>query len=94
MPPGILPLPPRQGRALPPIGNKLHPLFSVGVTETSQTSLLPFAEVRRLLHGVQFVELSVPLEVHQDAEVDGEGQVEVEREEAEVGEKRTWMACG
>ena len=52
--------------------------------------------MRRLLHDVQFVELSVPLEVHQDAEVeeDGEGQVEVEREKVEVREKRTWMACG
>ena len=46
-----------------------------------------------VLHGVQVVELSVLLEVHQDGEVeeDGEGQVEVEREEGEVKEKRTWM---
>ena len=34
-----------------------------------------------VLHGDQVVELSV----------DGEGQVEVEKEEGEVKEKRTWM---
>ena len=47
-----------------------------------------------MLHGVQVVELSVLLEVHEEGEVeeDGEGQVEVEREEGEVKEKRTsWM---
>ena len=46
-----------------------------------------------VLHGVQVVELSVLLGVHQEGEVeeDGEGQVEVEREEGEVKEKRTWM---
>ena len=46
-----------------------------------------------VLHGVQVVELSVLLGVHQEGEVeeDGEGQVEVEREEGEVREKRTWM---
>ena len=27
-------------------------------------------------------------------EEDGEGQVEVEREEVEVKERRSWMACG
>ena len=60
---------------------------------TSKASLHPFAEVRRLLHGDQVVELSVLLEVHEKGEVekDGEGQVEVEREEGEVKEKRTWM---
>ena len=49
-----------------------------------------------VLHGVQVVELSVLLGVHEEGEVeeDGEGQVEVEREEGEVREKRTWMACG
>ena len=49
-----------------------------------------------MLHGVQVVELSVLLGVHQDGEVeeDGEGQVEVEREEGEVKEKRTCMTCG
>ena len=50
-----------------------------------------------MLHGVQVVEVGVLLRVHQDGEVeeDGEGQVEeVEREEGEVKEKRTWMACG
>ena len=47
-----------------------------------------------VLHGDQVVELSVLLGVHQEREVeeDGEGQVEeVEREENEVKEKRTWM---
>ena len=38
-----------------------------------------------MLHGVQVVELSVLLEVHEKGEVeeDGEGQIEVEREERE-----------
>ena len=46
-----------------------------------------------VLHGDQVVELSVLLGVHEEGEVeeDGEGQVEVEREEGEVKEKRTWM---
>ena len=46
-----------------------------------------------VLHGDQVVELSVLLGVHEKREVeeDGEGQVEVEREEGEVKEKRTWM---
>ena len=46
-----------------------------------------------VLHGDQIVELSVLLGVHEEGEVeeDGEGQVEVEREESEVKEKRTWM---
>ena len=42
------------------------------------------------LHGDQVVELSVLLGVHEKREVeeDGEGQVEVEREEGEVKSKR------
>ena len=46
-----------------------------------------------VLHGDQVVELSVLLGVHEEREVeeDGESQVEVEREESEVKEKRTWM---
>ena len=46
-----------------------------------------------VLHGDQVVQLSVLLGVHDEGEVekDGEGQVEVEREEGEVKEKRTWM---
>ena len=46
-----------------------------------------------VLHGDQVVELSVLLGVHEKGEVeeDGEGQVEVEREEGEVKEKRSWM---
>ena len=46
-----------------------------------------------MLHGDQVVELSVLLGVHQEGEVeeDGEVQFEVQREEGEVKEKRTWM---
>ena len=46
-----------------------------------------------VLHGDQVVELSVLLGVHEEGEVekDGDGQVEVEKEEGEVREKRTWM---
>ena len=46
-----------------------------------------------VLHGDQVVEFGVLLGVHEEGEVekDGEGQVEVEREEGEVKEKRTWM---
>ena len=49
-----------------------------------------------VLHGDQVVELSVLLGVHQEGEreEDGEGQVEVERGEGEVRERRSWMACG
>ena len=49
-----------------------------------------------VLHGDQIVELSVLLGVHQEGEVeeDGEGQVEVEREEGEVKEKHTCMKMG
>ena len=47
-----------------------------------------------VLHGAQVLELSVLLGVHQEGEVeeDGEGQVEVEREEGEVRKRRSWMA--
>ena len=47
-----------------------------------------------VLHGDQIVELSVLLGVHQEereVEEDGEDQVEVEREEREVKEKRSCM---
>ena len=46
-----------------------------------------------VLHGDQVVELSVLLELHEKGEVEenGEDQVEAEREEGEVREKRTWM---
>ena len=49
--------------------------------------------VAQVLHGDQVVELSVLLEVHEKGEVeeDGEGQIEVEREEGEVKEKRSCM---
>ena len=44
-----------------------------------------------MLHGDQIIELSVLLGVHEEREVeeDGEGKVEVEREESEVKERRT-----
>ena len=43
--------------------------------------------------GVQVVELSMLLGVHEKRQVeeDGEGQIEIEREENEVKEKRSWM---
>ena len=46
-----------------------------------------------VLHGDQVVEISVLLWVHEKGEVeeDGEDQVEVEREEGEVKEKRSCM---
>ena len=49
-----------------------------------------------VLHGVQIVEVGVQLRVHQDrgVEEDGEGQVEVEREESEVKERRSCMKMG
>ena len=58
------------------------------------TPLCGVAQV--VLHGVQVVEVGVRLRVHQDrgVEEDGEGQVEVEREEGEVKERRSWMVCG
>ena len=49
-----------------------------------------------IFHGVQVVEVGVQVRVHQDRGVkeDGEGQVEVEKEEDEVREYRTsWMTC-
>ena len=49
-----------------------------------------------VLHGILVVEVGVRLRVHQDRglEEDGEGQVEVEREEVEVKERRSCVACG
>ena len=50
-----------------------------------------------IFHGVHVVEVGVQVRVHQDrgVEEDGEGQVEVEREDEEVRENRTsWMVCG
>ena len=46
-----------------------------------------------ILPGVKVVEVGVVLRVHQDrgVEEDGEGQVEVEREEGEVKENHTCM---
>ena len=48
------------------------------------------------LHGDQVVEVGVRLGVHQDGEVeeDGERQVEVEREEGEVKERRSCVKMG
>ena len=47
----------------------------------------------QVLHGDQVVELSVLLEVHEKEEVeeDGEGQIEIEGEDVEIKERRTWM---
>ena len=47
----------------------------------------------QVLHGDLVVELSVLLEVHEKEEVeeDGEGQIEVEGEDVEIKERRTWM---
>ena len=49
-----------------------------------------------VFHGVQVVEVGVQVRVHQDrgVEEDGEGQVEVEREEGEVKENHTCMKMG
>ena len=49
-----------------------------------------------IFHGVQVVEVGVQVRVHQDrgVEEDGQGQVEVEREEDEVREKHTCATCG
>ena len=49
-----------------------------------------------IFHGVKVVEVGVQLKVHQDrgVEKDGEGQVEVEREEGEVKERRSCMKMG
>ena len=49
-----------------------------------------------IFHGVKVVEVGVQLKVHQDrgVEEDGEGQVEVEREEGEVKERRSRMKMG
>ena len=49
-----------------------------------------------MLHDAQVLELRVLLGVHQEGEreEDEEGQVEAEREEGEVKERRSWMACG
>ena len=49
-----------------------------------------------MLHGDQVVRLSVLLGVHEERQMeeDGEGQIEVEREESEVREKRTCMTMG
>ena len=49
-----------------------------------------------MLHGVQVVEVGVRLWVHQDrgVEEDEEGQVEVERVEGEVKERRSCMKMG
>ena len=49
-----------------------------------------------VLQDVQVVEVGVQLRVHQDRGVqeDGKGQVEVEREEGEVKERRSCMKMG
>ena len=62
-------------------------MTSVGVV----TPLGGVAQV--VFHGVKVVEVGAVLRVHQDGgeEEDGEGQVEVEREEGEVKENHTCM---
>ena len=49
-----------------------------------------------VLYGVQVVELSVLLGMHEEGELeeDGKGQVEVEREEGEVKERRSCVMMG
>ena len=49
-----------------------------------------------VFHGVQVLEVGVRLRVDQDrgVEEDGEGQVEVEREEGEIKENHTCMKMG
>ena len=57
----------------------------------------PFGGVAQVgLHGVKVVEVGVVIRVHQDRgeEEDGEGQVEVEREEGEVKERRSCVKMG
>ena len=78
---------------MPSASQQLHCEGGVDVVGVV-TSLRGGAQV--VLHGVQVVEFSVLLGVHKEGEVeeDGEGQVEVEKEEGEVREKRTWMTMG
>ena len=49
-----------------------------------------------IFHGIQVVEVGVQVRVHQDrgVEEDGEGHVEVEREEGEDQGGTLIMACG
>ena len=56
----------------------------------------PFRGGAQILHGDQIVELSVLLGVHEKRKVeeDGEDQVEVEREEGEVKERRSCVMMG
>ena len=77
--------------ALPPIRHSSN--CEGGVDVVGVVTLLVRGGAQVVLHGDQVVELSVLLGVHEKGEVqeDGEGQVEVEREEGEVKEKRSWM---
>ena len=66
-------------------------------TETFVVVVTPLGRVAQVIfHGVKVVEVGVVLRVHQDrgVEEDGEGQVEVEREEGEVKENHTWYDDG
>ena len=49
-----------------------------------------------MLHGIQVAEVGVRLRVHQDGEVeeDGERQAEIEREKVEVKERRSCVKMG
>ena len=64
-----------------------------GVDVVGVVTPLVLGGAQVVLHGDQVVELSVLLGVHEKGEVeeDGEGQVEVEREEGEVKERRSCM---
>ena len=69
---------------LPQSWNVVNPVREVW---TSYASLLPFAEVRRLCCTAQGAS-------GRKVEEDGEGQVEVEREEVEVKERRSCVKMG
>ena len=76
-----------------------HPsIKSLSVRETVDVVgvVTPLRGVAQVLHGVQVVEVGVRLRVHQErgVEEDGEGQVEVEREEVEVKERRSCVKMG
>ena len=86
-----MPVPPRRRIAFRPSLVVMSCIFCEGVGDVVGvvTHLRGVAQV--VLHGVQVVEVGVRLRVHQDrgVEEDGEGQVEVEREEVEVKERRS-----
>ena len=75
---------------------RLHFRFCEGVGDVVGV-VTPLGGVAQVIfHGVKVVEVGVVLRVHQDRgeEEDGEGQVEVEREEGEVKERRSCVRMG